>query len=177
VISAYSYNSFSFGEALDSLGEENLALLIVFALSLVLSNLALKRTGFFEEYPAGQSVISLAVALGVTYFGFYKTGFSIDMSGFFSNFFYGVGISDMAVDLIVFLVTLFACIFVLYKFKMNALLILGGLILMVGLMGGSASGTSVLLIGGAMMIIWMLIKGLGLWGKRWTNTPIVRIRR
>ena len=153
IISAYSYNPSSLGNALDTLGGENIGLLIVFLGSFALISVILNRTKFFEENRGASTIISLMLTIGITYFGFYKSGMSLDVAGLF----YGLGFSEMALDLVVFFVTAGLCILLLVKFKSNALLVLGGFMLALTITG-VAPGEGILFIGGiGLLIIWGVV--------------------
>jgi hypothetical protein len=152
MVSAYSYNSASLGEALDAIGGENIGLTIVFLVSFALILVILNRTGFFKENNAALSVISLMLALGITYFGVYKTGINLDVSGMF----YNLGFSDMGLDLLVFFGVLIFGFLLIWKLKSGALLVIGIAILSAYLL--LKLSLEVGIIGGALIIGWILFK-------------------
>lgn len=174
-VSAYSYSSSWFGEVFNQIGEENLFLAGVFLVSLVLVMLSLKRSGFFDEYPTGRTVIAVVFALGITYLGFYKTGIGFDFSGFFSGF----GFSTMVVDLLIFLlvaaVVIFLGLFALRKFGINSLFVFGGLFIALSMMGETSIDSTLLIVGIVMISIWLLIHALKLAGLRAIHGTNVRV--
>jgi len=156
LISAYSYDSASLGNALDSIGGENLGLLIVFLVSFALITVILNRTRFFEENRSAATIIALMLTLGITYFGFYKTGISasLDIAGLF----YGLGIPEMTLDLIVFFGVVGLVLFLLYRYRANAFLIMGSLMIALSLAGLA----SLYIVGFALLFIWILAKIFGI---------------
>ena len=129
-----------------------LGLLIVFLGSFALITVILNRTKFFEENKSASTIIALLLALGITYFGLYKSGFNLDVS----QWFYTMGFSKMALDLLVFFGTLGVGILLLWKFKSNLLLIIGGFMIALAIMGADSGW--LFFIGGASFLIWMIVK-------------------
>lgn len=156
MISAYSYNSVSIMDFFETLGGENIALAAIFLISFALLFTILGRTGFFKENNAAAVVISLALALLISY-GLYRQNIDFNLDGIIFN----LGISDMAMDLIIFFGTAGLLLFLLIKFKANILLIIGGILIALTIFGIIDDGGMTLVIGIVMIIAWAIIKWFG----------------
>jgi hypothetical protein len=155
-ISAYSYNSVSIGEFFDTLGGENLGLIIIFLVSFTLLFTVLGRTGIFKENPSASTIISLMLSLGITY-GLYRQGIDFNIDGII----YSLGVSEAVLDLIVFFGTVGLIILLLVKFRAGALLVLGGIIFALSMFGIINDNGNLLVIGIVMIIAWAIIKWFG----------------
>ena len=153
IISAYSYNPASLGNVFDSLGGENLGLMIIFLVSFALITVILNRTRFFEENRGASTVISLMLAIGITYFGFYRSGINLDVS----QLFYNIGFSEMALDLLVFFGVVALGIVLLWKFKVHALLVVGGFLLALVIMGIAPGEGLLFIFGIGLIILWGIV--------------------
>ncbi|MFH1365085.1 MAG: hypothetical protein ABIH28_00685 [archaeon] len=151
IISAYSYSPSSIGQLFESMGGENIGLLIIFSVSFALITVILNRTDFFGENKAASTIISLMLTLGITY-GVYKQGITLDFSGIF----YNLGVSDFALDIIVFLVTIIIIIFFFVKLRSAALLFIGGFMLATYIILGLS--VEIGIVGGALIIVWILFR-------------------
>jgi len=150
-ISAYSYSSTSITDLFANFGGDNLWLLIVFFVSLALITTILNRTRFFEENRAASGVISLMLSLGITY-GLYSKGIMFDVT----EMFYGLGFSDMAIDLFVFFITAGLGLFLRYKFRTHAFLVVGGILVALGGFGIIEQGL-LFIVGIGLVIVWIIL--------------------
>lgn len=167
IISAYSYSSASIPNLFNAIGEENLGFILVFLASFIVTFLGFGRSRFFGENSGALVIMSLIFATSITYFGFYKSGMNLDVSGLF----YGLGFSEMGLDLAVFFGTLVVGIVLFMKFKFNLLLIVGGLLFALGITGVIPNDGILFVAGGIMVAAWILMKYFG-W--RLKNTQYVR---
>jgi hypothetical protein len=151
-MSAYSYNSASIGDFFDSLGGENLWLVIVFFVSLALITTILNRTKFFEENKAASGIISLMLSIGITY-GLYSQGIMFDVTNIFSSF----GISEKTIDLLVFFGGAIFLLILLIKLKTDVILLVGAAILGINLVLGGVS-LEVSFFGGILIVVWIFLK-------------------
>jgi len=158
VVSAYYYNPASIGTFFETLGGENLGLLIVFGISFALITVILNRTSFFSENRSAAIVISLMLAMGITY-GTYRQGINFDVASLMYNF----GISEMALDVMVFFGVLGLILLLLFKFGANSTLIIGGFILALTFTGVIQDPGILVLIGIGLVAVWIIT----MWIKRW----------
>lgn len=160
MISAYSYNPASIGDFFNTLGGENLGLIIIFLVSFALLFTILGRTGFFKDNPSASTVIALMLSIGITY-GVYKQGIDFNIDSIFLN----LGMSEMVLDLLVFFGTLIVLLFFFIKLKTNALLVIGGLMIAFYIIFGLSF--EVALAGAGLILIWILYKLVSF---RWSRT-------
>jgi hypothetical protein len=153
MISAYSYNSVSIVDFFETLGGENIALAAIFLISFALLFTILGRTGFFKENNAAAVVISLSLSLLISY-GLYRQNIDFNIDGII----FSLGISDMAMDLLVFFGTVGLLLLILIKFKANTFLIIGGILFALSVFGIINDGGITLAIGIVMIVIWGAIK-------------------
>lgn len=143
--SAYGYYSGSLGDALDRIDPSAIVLGLLFLIAFAFLNWILGR--YFKDNRATAGVIAFASSLLIIY-GLYRSGF--DTEGFFGDF--GVG-TDLIYTFIP-LILLAGIIYLFWKFKKKALLIIG--LLLIGLSFFAYEKEILWLIGGVLIIIWAL---------------------
>jgi hypothetical protein len=156
MISAYSYNSVSIVDFFETLGEENIALAAIFLISFALLFTIFGRTGFFKENNAAAAVISLSIALLISY-GLYKQGIDFNID----EIIFSLGIPDLVIDLLIFFGVIGLFLFMLIKFKTYTLLILGGILFALSIFGIINDGGTLLVVGLVMVVAWAIIKWAG----------------
>lgn len=122
MLSCVSAAIFSIGDVLRDFGGENLVLIAVFWISFALIYTSLTRTDVFKKSPGTAGVISFCLALLIT---FLITYMNLDIE----SFFYDLGLSSIALNIIVTLIIIAGLVFLGWKLKIRRLLIIIGALL------------------------------------------------
>lgn len=134
-------------DLLSSIDEATLILYAVFIISFSLLFFSLGK--LFKENRAIAGIVSGAIALVITY-TVNKTGF--DISGFFID----LGISEDILLMIVPIIIIAGIIFMIIKFKLNSLVIIGGFFIVFGIF---VYGVVLFIIVGIILIIARIVIG------------------
>jgi hypothetical protein len=132
------------GELLDLVNESTLILSAIFIISFSVLFFSLNK--FFKSNPLVSGAVSLAIALLITYW-VNKTGFTIDIQGWFS----GIGISEEMLLTIIPIIILAGAVLLIIKLKTKALLVFGGLFILLGLL--AEEGLALIIAGIVVLVI------------------------
>ncbi|MCK4647391.1 hypothetical protein KAT24_00485 [Candidatus Pacearchaeota archaeon] len=143
--------SFSLSDALGSIQEGTLVVLLVFIISFALLFFALNRA-FKNNVPIA-AVISFASAFGITYW-VNKSGF--DLSGWV----YDIGISSEILSILIPILVLALAIFLIAKLRRDSLFVFGGFLLASSFF---VYEKTVVIVFGIILILVRLFMGKGRW--------------
>lgn len=164
VVSAYSGQYSSISNVFYAIGEENLTFAIVFIVSFLLINFALRRA-FGPEQNTTAAVIAGALAIGGAYFSL-KYGYSQAIGDFISGIGFNIGFGSDIMYPVIFFVALALLILLTVLTSISwALIILG---VMMILLSSYAYESDLVTIIGIIMILIAIAIG---WARhRWQNT-------
>lgn len=152
---------YSFGDFMDSLDPQIVFLVLSFFILFAILNFSLTR--MFRANPTTGTVVAVCLSLGIVY-GFYY--WDINVYEPFSNFFYGIGVSETALFTIIPWLILAGIILMFWKLKSKTFLILGILLTLIGLLGLIEEKGVPLTFGIGSTILWLIIKLISWWRNR-----------
>ena len=148
-ISAYSYDTFSLSNFLDNIDESTLILGALFLIFFAVINLSLGKVFKNRDNTQNKAVtgvVSFAISLLIVY--------SINKSGIdYQNFIYDLGVSGNSLDSTILVVFIIGAILLVWKLKANALLMIGGLFLLVAFFTDLVYEEEILIALGFILVI------------------------